>query len=149
LVQVDAADCPNPTEVAAAFATLFSQTELRFVRTPAAAQVVFVDLGARYRVEVAGHARTIEDPDRRCPERARTAVVFAFLTLEPPVMQVPPSQVPPSHVPSQPPQQQPSRARHAPAPTTASLSAAASSVWRSARATSPASWRSTGFRRCK
>jgi hypothetical protein len=102
-VQVDPAACPNPTEVAAAFATLFSQTELLFVGAPAAAQAVFVDLGARYRVEVAGHARTIEDPDRRCPERARTAAVFAFLTLEPPVMQVPPPPPSPQPQQSQPP----------------------------------------------
>jgi hypothetical protein len=53
------------------------------------ARLKISDLGASYRVELDGGERTIEDPERRCPERARTTAVFVVLALEPPAMSVP------------------------------------------------------------
>jgi hypothetical protein len=49
-----------------------------------ALEVRVADEGERYRVVIAGAARTVEDGARRCDERARTAAVFVVLVLQPP-----------------------------------------------------------------
>lgn len=81
--------CPGREELASALRRLLPRTELVFAAQDAPGRLQVSDLGASYRIELDGRERTIEDPERRCPERARTTAVFVFLTLEPPAMSAP------------------------------------------------------------
>jgi hypothetical protein len=82
-------DCPSREELASALGRLLPRTQLVFEAQNAKGRLKISDLGASYRVELDGRERVIEDPEHRCPERARTTAVFVFLTLEPPSMNVP------------------------------------------------------------
>jgi hypothetical protein len=88
-IHLASTDCPSREELATALGRLLPRTQLLFEAQNANGRLKISDLGASYRVELDGRERTIEDPERRCPERARTTAVFVFLTLEPPAMSVP------------------------------------------------------------
>ncbi|HEX4405687.1 MAG TPA: hypothetical protein VH560_12705 [Polyangia bacterium] len=53
------------------------------------------DLGARYRVAIAGRAREVVDETRDCGRRAQVAAVFVALTLAPPEGPAPDAPTPP------------------------------------------------------
>ena len=54
------------------------------VGAAAGIRVTIDDLGPRYRVRVKDVDRVLDDPARRCPERARAAAVIAALAIAPP-----------------------------------------------------------------
>jgi len=53
-----------------------------------AATARVVDSGSSYRIEIGDASRTVEDPERRCLERARVAAVFLALNVPPVVPRV-------------------------------------------------------------
>jgi hypothetical protein len=96
-VDAETAACPSPEMVAAELAVLLPRVPVRLAGQNAAAAVVHVDdRGDVYDVFVGDARRTIHDPRRRCPERARVVAVFVALVLFPPALTAPdPPRAPP------------------------------------------------------
>jgi hypothetical protein len=79
-------NCPTTAQVSAALEYLLKGSGQTVAPDTAVADLVLevAELGARYRVSLAGQTREYEDRARDCAERARVAAVFAAITLEPP-----------------------------------------------------------------
>jgi hypothetical protein len=74
-------DCPAPAALARALARL--HPALR-IDDGGEVRVAVFDRGGRYEVQAGGRARTLDDPARRCVERATAAALAATLMLDPP-----------------------------------------------------------------
>jgi hypothetical protein len=79
--------CPSPAMVAAALHRVFPEVAI-VSAGPGLPSVAVAELGAVFRVEVAGEARSFSDAARRCVERANTAAAFASLVLDPPEVDI-------------------------------------------------------------
>jgi hypothetical protein len=80
---VDAAvRCPDPDVVWTSVTALVGAT--RLPPTDKRPTLQIDDLGARYRVAIAGRSREVADETRDCGRRAQVAAVFVALTLVPP-----------------------------------------------------------------
>ena len=95
--------CPDADAVWAAAVNLLGSGRRP---TPAVRATLAVeDLGARYRVSIAGHSREVTDDAHDCARRAQVAAVFVALTLAPP--EVPLQSEAPSPPPPPPPPRSP------------------------------------------
>jgi len=74
-----ASDCPRLDDVAAGLGQVLTT---KLGDTPGAG-IELRDHGTTWDIEVRGRAATYSDPARDCQERARVAIVFAALVLEP------------------------------------------------------------------
>jgi hypothetical protein len=81
-VQLIAAACPSPSELEDKLEPLLDR-ELEVSGSDPKADVVIVDHGVSFTVEIAGVARKFADPTRDCVERARQAAVFIAVNLKP------------------------------------------------------------------
>jgi hypothetical protein len=80
-------ECPGSDAVETELKLLLPQ--VTFDGSADARLISIYDLGARYRVAVAGQQRELVDEARACAERARAAAAFVFLVLHPPSLPPP------------------------------------------------------------
>jgi hypothetical protein len=79
---VESDGCPDAQSVASELQALLPHTS--FADVPGAIRVHVSDEGERYRVTTSGTERTLEDPKRRCADRAHAVAVVVDLILAPP-----------------------------------------------------------------
>jgi hypothetical protein len=102
-VIVGTSTCPAPAAVWAALGTLLPPDRLAEsvrVSTGRLIPVEIVDLGAAFRLIVAGRVREYRDELRDCADRARIAAVFIALAIDPAGILATPQPPPPSPPPS-------------------------------------------------
>jgi hypothetical protein len=76
--------CPSSEAVEDALARLAPQIALSPPGAPSQVSIRVEDVGASYEVRVGTVVRSMDDPDRRCEERARTTALIAAMILDPP-----------------------------------------------------------------
>lgn len=85
---VDSDGCPDARSVSSELQALLPHAT--FADVAGAIRVHVSDEGERYRVATAGTERTLEDPRRRCADRAHAVAVVVDLILAPPRADEPP-----------------------------------------------------------